>query len=96
MPQFTVDSESISAAAGAVQGSVAQIREAVSAMYTNLGQLQGVWTGAAAQRFATVADQWRVAQRQMETSLEGIQTSLVQASNVYSQAEGEASRLFAD
>ena len=94
MPQFSVDSEQIAAAAGAVQGSVAQIRGSVAAMYTNLNQLQSVWTGGAAQRFATVADQWRAAQQQMEDSLESIQTSLAQASSVYSQAESEAGRLF--
>ena len=96
MAQFSVDSEQISAAAGAVQGSISQIREAVSAMYANLGQLQTVWRGGAAQQFAAVADQWRAAQQQMEASLEGIQTALAQASSVYSQAESEASRLFSD
>lgn len=96
MPQFTVDSEQIASAASAVQGSVAQIREAVSAMYTNLNQLQSVWTGGAANQFSAVADQWRAAQRQMETSLENIQNSLSQASTVYSQAESDASRLFSN
>lgn len=94
MAQFSVDSEQIASAAGAVQGSVSQIREAVSAMYTNLNQLQSVWTGGAATQFASVADQWRAAQEQMEASLENIQNSLSQASTVYSQAESDASRLF--
>ncbi len=94
MSQYQVDSEQIQSSSAAVCSSVNTIRDAVSGMYANLAALQGVWRGAAATQFATVADQWRTAQQQMETSLESIQLALGQASNVYADAEMQASRLF--
>lgn len=94
MPQFQVDSEEIQSAAGAVSSSVASIRDAVSGMYTNLDNLQGVWTGGAATQFGTVAEQWRTSQQQMEEALEGIQSALTQASTLYSDTEDQATRLF--
>lgn len=95
MPQYQVDSEQIQASSAAVNSSIAQIRQAVGGMYTNLNALQNVWRGSAATQFTTVAAQWRTAQQQMEASLESIQRALVQASNVYADAEAQASRLFA-
>ena len=96
MPQYQVDSEQIqTSSSAAVNSSIAQIRQAVGGMYTNLNALQNVWRGSAATQFTTVAAQWRAAQQQMEASLESIQRALAQASNVYADAEAQASRLFA-
>lgn len=95
MPQYQVDSEQIQASSAAVNSSIAQIRQAVGGMYTNLNALQNVWRGSAATQFTTVAAQWRAAQQQMEASLESTQRALAQASNVYADAETQASRLFA-
>lgn len=95
MPQYQVDSEQIQASSAAVNSSIAQIRQAVGGMYTNLNALQNVWRGSAATQFTTVAAQWRAAQQQMEASLESIQRARAQASNVYADAETQASRLFA-
>ena len=95
MPQYQVDSEQIQASSAAVNSSIAQIRQAVGGMYTNLNALQNVWRGSAATQFTTVAAQWRAAQQQMEASLESIQRALAKASNVYADAETQASRLFA-
>lgn len=76
MPQYQVDSEQIQASSAAVNSSIAQIRQAVVGMYTNLNALQNVWRGSAATQFTTVAAQWRAAQQQMEASLESIQRAL--------------------
>ncbi|KFI80209.1 WXG100 family type VII secretion target [Bifidobacterium mongoliense] len=95
MSQYQVDSERIMTASAAVSASVGTIREAVAGMYANLTSLQSVWTGGAATRFAGVSEQWRAAQLQMEQSLESIQLALSQASSVYTDAEVQASRLFA-
>lgn len=95
MAQYHVDSGEIAASAAAVSASSEAIRQAVSAMFTNLQQLQSVWGGAAAAQFTSVAAQWRSAQQQMEQSLDSIQNALTQASTVYSDAETQASRLFA-
>lgn len=94
MPQYQVDSEQMRSSSAAVSSSVSSIREAVAGMYTNLNGLQQVWTGSAATQFSAVAEQWRSAQIQMEQSLEAIQQALAQASNVYADAEIQASRLF--
>ncbi|MEK0306439.1 WXG100 family type VII secretion target [Bifidobacterium favimelis] len=95
MPQFRVDSEELLRASGAVSTSVSSIRDSVSGMYVNLGNLQEMWTGSAAANFTAVAEQWRAAQLQMEEALEGIQRALAQASGLYSEAEAQASGLFA-
>jgi hypothetical protein len=63
-------------------------------MYTNLQQLQSVWTGSAATQFASTAQQWRAAQQQMEQSLEAIQQAMQHASGVYLDAEAQATSLF--
>lgn len=94
MPQYHVDSEQLRSASGAVSASVTQIREAVNGMFVNLNALQGVWQGSAASQFSGVAQQWRQAQQQMEQSLEAIQHALATASDVYTDAEIQASRLF--
>ncbi len=95
MPQYQVDSEQIQTSSAAVQQSVAQIRSSVNGMYSNLTQLQNVWRGGAANQFGSLMTQWRSAQQQMEASLESIQNALSRASAVYSEAETQASRLFA-
>ncbi|AII74935.1 WXG100 family type VII secretion target [Bifidobacterium coryneforme] len=95
MSQFQVDSEEMQSAAGAVSSSIGSIRDAVSGMYTNLGNLQNVWRGGAATQFSAVAEQWRASQQQMEESLEGIQSALTQASSLYADTEDQATRLFA-
>ncbi|BDR54922.1 ESAT-6-like protein [Bombiscardovia apis] len=95
MPQYQVDSERIQSASGAVSNSISSIRQAVNGMFANLTNLQSVWRGGAATQFNGVADQWRGAQQQMEQALEGMQNALTQASNVYSDAEAQATRLFA-
>lgn len=94
MAQFRVDSEQIQQAAAAVGTSVNSIREAVNGMYANLQQLQSVWTGSAATKFASTAGQWRAAQQQMEQSLEAIQQAMQHASGVYLDAETQATSLF--
>lgn len=95
MPQYQVDCERIQSSSAAVNASIQSIRQAVNGMYANLNDLQGVWRGSAAMQFNAVAEQWRAAQQQMEQSLESIQRALTSASNVYADAEAQATRLFA-
>lgn len=94
MPQFQVDSEHLRSSSAAVSASVSSIRDAVGGMYANLTSLQSAWRGGAASQFGSVVTQWRAAQQQMEQSLESIQRALSQASDVYADAETQASRLF--
>ncbi|MFT8593679.1 MAG: WXG100 family type VII secretion target [Bifidobacterium sp.] len=94
MPNYQVDSERIRSSSAAVSSSIATIRDAVSGMYANISNLQGVWTGSAASQFNAVADQWRSTQQQVEVSLEAIQNALARASTLYEDAEVQASRLF--
>ncbi|KFI72480.1 hypothetical protein BMIN_0375 [Bifidobacterium minimum] len=94
MAQYQVDSEHILSSSAAVNSSISSIRDAVNGMYANLADLQSVWRGGAATQFTAVVEQWRSAQQHMERSLESIQQALVQASDVYSHAETQASQLF--
>ncbi|MFD0705279.1 WXG100 family type VII secretion target [Alloscardovia venturai] len=95
MPQYHVDSEQIAGASTAINASVEQIRSAVTTMYTQLSGLQGAWQGSAATQFTSLMEQWRTAQTTMEQSLQSIQQSLAAASQVYADAETQASGLFA-
>lgn len=95
MPSFQVDAEQIRESGTAVNASITSIRDAVAGMYTSIDVLQSVWSGPAASHFATVAQQWRAAQQQMERSLESIQQALDRASTVYADAEQQATQLFA-
>ena len=94
MAQYQVDSEQIQSSSAAVRSSIEQFRQAVQGMYANLEGLNSVWSGSASAQFAGVIRQWRAAQQQMDASLEAIGMSLTQASNVYADAEAQASRLF--
>ncbi len=95
MPQYHVDSEQIHGASVAINNSADQIRSAVTSMYSQLTQLEGTWTGSAASQFTSVMQEWQTAQRTMEQSLQSIHNALVQAAAVYSDAEVQASQLFA-
>ncbi|MFD1721406.1 WXG100 family type VII secretion target [Amnibacterium endophyticum] len=94
MTRFTVDSEAVTAAAGAISGTVARLQGEVSALHGQLEGLQGVWTGAAAVAFHGVVQQWRTTQTSVEEVLASIDRALRLAGQQYVETELANARLF--
>lgn len=94
MTQYHVDAEQVAAASASAQRSGETIRTEVSALLQQLNALDGSWQGNAALAFASVLDQWRAAQVQVDMALESLSVALNQAADHYSQAEDAAARLF--
>lgn len=94
MAVFSVDSDAVLATTSAVRGTIDRLQGETSAMMSQLMQLQASWTGSASVAFQTVIDQWRVTQRQVEDSLNGINTALASAGRQYADAEQATTSLF--
>lgn len=95
MTRFEVDSSQVEAAAARARQSAAAIHGEVAGMMTQLLDLQSTWSGAAAQSFAAVAQEWRGTQQIVEQSLTQITEALDLAAQTYTEAESHAHRLFA-
>ena len=95
MTRFEVDSEEVEAAATRARHSAGTIHSEVAGMVTQLLNLQSTWSGAAAESFAAVAQEWRAAQLMVEQSLSQITEALDLAARTYTDAETSAHGLFA-
>jgi early secretory antigenic target protein ESAT-6 len=95
MVRYQVDSAEVAQAAAQTRATAGTIQAEVAAMLGHLGQLQGSWTGSASAAFGACADQWRVAQAQVEAALEQITGALDAAARTYADAEASAHGLFA-
>lgn len=94
MTAFSVDSDAVLSATGAIRATADRLQGETSAMLGQLTQLQSSWTGTAAVGFQGVIDRWRATQRELEASLGEIGTALAQAGNQYAQTELTAAGLF--
>ncbi|MFT4220720.1 MAG: WXG100 family type VII secretion target [Microbacterium sp.] len=94
MAVFSVDSDSILTATAAVRGTADRLEAESSTMLTQLTQLQGSWTGAAAAAFQDVIEQWRATQRQVEDTLASVSQALAVAGRQYADAEQASIGLF--
>ncbi|MBO9627377.1 MAG: WXG100 family type VII secretion target [Microbacterium sp.] len=94
MSVFTVDTDAVQSAQGAARATVERVRADSSTLMSQLGQLQGSWTGSASQAFQVCAEQWHGAQLHMEQVLESISTALGSAATQYSDADQYSASLF--
>lgn len=92
--RFEVDSTEVEAAAARARASAGVIHVEVAGMMTQLLDLQSTWSGAAAQSFAAVAQEWRATQQVVEQSLAQITEALDLAGRTYAEAESSAHGLF--
>lgn len=95
MTQFEVDSAEVEAAAARARHSAGAIHAEVASMMTQLLDLQATWSGAAAQSFTAVAQEWRATQQVVEQSLAQITEALDAAARTYADAESSAHGMFA-
>lgn len=94
MTAFSVDSDAVAAATGAIRATADRLQGETSAMLGQLTQLQGSWTGSASLAFQGVIDRWRSTQRDLEAALGDIGTALAHAGSQYAQTEVAAAGLF--
>jgi len=94
MAVFSVDSDAVLTATGAIRATGDRLQGETAAMLGQLTQLQGSWTGSAAVAFQSVIDRWRAAQRELEGALGEIGVALSHAGNQYAQTELTAAGLF--
>ncbi len=87
MSAFSVDSDAVFSATGAVRQTIDRLQADSQAMMAQLTQLQHSLTGMAAVAFQANIDQWRATQRQVEETLAGISTALASAGRQYADAE---------
>jgi WXG100 family type VII secretion target len=94
MAVFSVDSDAVLSATSIVQATVTRLEAESSALLTQLTQLQGSWTGAAAVAFQGVVERWRATQRQVEEALADINGALTAAGRQYADVEQASASLF--
>jgi early secretory antigenic target protein ESAT-6 len=94
MTRYTVDSEAVTAAAGAIGATAGRIQGEAAALHAQLDALQGAWTGSAATAFQGVVQRWRAAQADLEQALAAIDQALRTAGAQYMEIELANARLF--
>jgi 6 kDa early secretory antigenic target len=94
MATFQVNSDELAVKSSAVRGSIDLLRSEVERMQRNLLDLQGSWSGTAANSFQSLLIDWRATQARVEGSLESINSALSTAAIQYAQAEEANTRLF--
>jgi WXG100 family type VII secretion target len=95
MSVFQVNSETLSAVAGAANSSIGVIQGEIATLNGHCAELASVWTGAAANAFAGAMEQWRAAQRTIEEALAEVSRALVAAGQGYAEVEQANASLFA-
>ena len=94
MTRYTVDSDAVASAAGAIGATVGRIQGEAASLHAQLDALQGAWTGAAATAFQGVVQRWRTAQADLEQALASIDHALRTAGTQYAEIELANARLF--
>lgn len=92
---FQVDSEAVIARSAAANGTIERIRAETSSLHTQLTELQGSWSGAAASAFQALVTEWRAAAARHEENLGALSRALAQAGQQYADIEQANARLFA-
>lgn len=95
MATFQVDSEAVIAKSATAKGTIERIRAETSSLHSQLTELQGSWSGAAATAFQTLVSEWRTAAARHEENLSALSMALAQAGQQYADIEQANARLFA-
>lgn len=94
MTRYQVDSEAVLGATGALRASIGRLQAEVGGMHAQLVNLQGSWSGQAADAFQGVIVDWKATQQRVEESLAAISQALGQAGQQYADIEQANARLF--
>lgn len=94
MAKFTVDSDQLQSAVGAVRGEIDAVQSHSNQLTTQLNNLEASWQGQASAAFQGVVEQWRATQKQVEATIESINSALSSAANYYGSTEQDVVRMF--
>ncbi|UWF77046.1 MULTISPECIES: WXG100 family type VII secretion target [Microbacterium] len=94
MTVFTVDTDAVDAAHGAVLGTMSRLQTESGTLMSQLTQLQSAWTGPASAAFQECSEQWRAAQLHVEQVLGSIGGALATAAMQYAEADQYSASLF--
>jgi early secretory antigenic target protein ESAT-6 len=94
MPMFHVDSDAVAHTSSTASASITRIQAEVAALHSQLSNLQGSWTGAAASAFQAVVSEWHLTAQRVDENLTSIQQALTHAANTYQDIEAATARMF--
>lgn len=94
MSTFSTDTGDMQVKAQAVMGTIERLRGEVTAMASNLSQLEGTWQGTAAASFQSIIAEWRTTHVRIEESLSSIAAALQHASAQYEEVENVNASMF--
>ncbi len=94
MAKFTVDSDQLQSAVGAVRSEIDAVQTHSNQLTTQLNNLEVSWQGQASAAFQSVVEQWRATQKQVEDAINNINTALSSAANYYGTTEQDVIRMF--
>jgi early secretory antigenic target protein ESAT-6 len=94
MPTFHVDSDAVAHTSSAASASIARIQAEVAGLHSQLSNLQGSWSGAAASAFQAVVSEWHLTAQRVDENLTAIQQALTHAAATYQDIEAATARMF--
>ena len=94
MTHFSVDSEQVMAANGAIQNTISRLTQESDTLHLQLQSLQSSWTGLAANSFQELALRWRTTAAAVDSQLAELGNALSIAAAQYSEIEYSNQRLF--
>ena len=94
MTNFSVDSEQVMAANVAIQNTISRISTEADTLHAQLQNLQGSWTGVAANSFQDLVVRWRATAASVDAQLGELGTALSVAAHQYAEIEIANQRLF--
>lgn len=94
MTYFSVDSDQVLAANLSIQNTISRLSQEADSLLVQLQNLQGTWSGVAANSFQELVVRWRATAATVDAQLGELGTALAVAANQYAEIEQTNQRLF--
>ncbi len=94
MTYFSVDSDQVLAANLSIQNTISRLSQEADSLLAQLQNLQGTWSGVAANSFQELVVRWRATAATVDAQLGELGTALAVAANQYAEIEQTNQRLF--
>lgn len=94
MTYFSVDSDQVLAANLSIQNTISRLSQEADSLLSQLQNLQGTWSGVAANSFQELVVRWRATAATVDAQLGELGTALAIAANQYAEIEQTNQRLF--
>lgn len=94
MTHFSVDSDQVLAANANIQITISRLSQEADSLLLQLQNLQGSWSGLAANSFQDLVIRWRATAATVDSQLGELGSALAVAAAQYSEIEYSNQRLF--